>query len=1564
MSIKDKIALFKKELEGNFNLRVKIILNSGRVEIGIPETLNDNYIVLKTDNGNVTLFDFEGWEILKTNHSRREDKKILNETLNKIIMQFNEKKLNKNLMLKKPNFNFPTSLKDLKIAEKEKVKKIWDKINSRYHHLKITKNTMLLSSLMDQYIELSQKYPNISQIYYNIGCILYQTTEKSFEEALNNFERAFGLEKEENYAFNIAAVSIELNLDKKAHEMLTFYFCKKKPSEDIDAWFLFCHLTNHLKFFDSYNSILKTILKSKENHYDINLVFNSILYFLHFNDFNSQIDDGLNFLTNEYISDDLLTYIIKTLNFLIENLKKKQLEPFKRPLSSIIEQNIKRYEKGFIISYKQNKGFGFLRKNDTTYFFHHSAILDSVLLRKLYSGTINKRNKIPVFFEKTVGKKGFAAINISLYRPIHKSFNLAIQFSEEGKFSQALNLMKIVLDENPNYPDAINFYEKWRAYSRYKSIPEGSNPFARAKRAEILDEDFEEAEKLYRTAINTNDNVESAIRDLISLLERLEKFDKAIDIIKLNTDKIKSRNFYEQKLISLYQKTEQFELLVDILYKKLERTEKKFLKVRILKQMGVVYLQKRNFDDALEIYKEVLFLDKENIDAQKKLAICLINLKKFDDAEILLKKITEIALDNETIKILEALGEAKKSGKFLRDDLLAIEDKLTDFSGEISKFAQHYIEKCDYSGVTPEYISIDDKGIKKFIGTQKNAKNEIYKLKEIAKSFGTKNPQERSKNYLSAAKIAFETSDNPYQLFKYLGRSFASKGDSIILQNGHLDAARTWFSEALALFDHIKIYEKYEWDMENALSMFIYSILGQSRIPKPSTTIPPLSATLYEVLNKYPKKEKVFEYISYLNILSRLAGSIIIRTINETEKLKLLTIDFLKSTLSIERDNFSEPFDLTISWNKIHHQTYQKLHELSSEFQTLIHFELSSMWVENAIEKLKKISDSLLFDLDKQYLLKLQTLLNILLEIIKQESFEDREYSLLQIIDRSSEIMNDIELNPTKFSIESIYPFVIIFNNIIKKELNSLYETAFPQISIRLPDKFDTYIPNENHEIIIQIVVKNKLGRSPAESLELIIQEDAHFFTQLKDAHNIKGSLRGGQQKILEIPIKVTKESIESKTFSLTVYAQYRSKSEELTQTEINNFSIKLYSTYDFEEIDNPYAPYAEGGIVDDPKMFYGRRDLLDTIIASLIKAKTQSKSLIIYGQKRSGKSSILYHLKLRLEKYEDILIIDLGNIASILDDGSKYSMIHQILWSILDALENSIKNHIEKGFPRLKLKFPSISEFFNHPSPLQFFNTIFKKYKKIASVTHKWQNNRTILLIDEFSYLYGLILEKKLSKLFMKNWKAILQSNFFNAVLAGQDIMPKFKNMFPNEFGTTQDEKVSYLKKDEAILLIDQPIKIGSFNGESRYREKAIDMIYNLTAGSPFYIQLFCNRLIDYMNRKHSKYITDADIERIKNELIGGVTALGLDKFDNLIDSGDISDRAILSDDILKVLKLIAINSKTGPCNRNIIICETSVPIERILEDLHSREVISCEEGRYYQIRVGLFKEWILVNL
>ena len=393
--------------------------------------------------------------------------------------------------------------------------------------------------------------------------------------------------------------------------------------------------------------------------------------------------------------------------------------------------------------------------------------------------------------------------------------------------------------------------------------------------------------------------------------------------------------------------------------------------------------------------------------------------------------------------------------------------------------------------------------------------------------------------------------------------------------------------------------------------------------------------------------------------------------------------------------------------------------------------------------------------------------------------------------------------------------------------------------------------------------------------------------------------------------------------------------------------------------IENPYAPYAGQAVVGNPEMFFGRERLIEDIAGAL--RKSQNRCVLVYGRYRSGKSTVLYHLERLLQEDKDLLILGLGNIALLGDTNSNVPIWDQILFGILRELEYAIKDRVDEGFPALRLSIPNANELFNHPAPLQFFETLLKELKQ-AFKQAGWGDARVVLLIDNFEYIYHLIVDGKLDASFMQSWQALLQANHFSAVLAGSDVIPKLIDCFPNEFSTTQVEHITYLNSDDARRLIDEPIRIGGKHGKSRYQGRAIERILDLTAGSPFYIQIICHRLVEYMNMRLAELVTEADVEQVKNELIHGVSALELDKFHNLINSRDTSADAISGEDALKILKTIADNSRTSWCHRDRIVCKTSSSIDTILDDLEKRDVVERRE-QSYKIQVELFKEWLIAN-
>ncbi len=1458
--------------------------------------------------------------------------------------------------------NFETPQEEFHGKKNIEFIRIWDRIRSKYEYAyKVNEINPKFGRIQNIVTELKSLYsmlPNSINIRKHLAYALWLIG--NLNESLQLYKETAAISKEDIDWLNLAAIAILEQQERLAIFSLEKYFTNESFSMMPNAWHLllklilqysgnFVLLNFKQKIFSREDAIIfletEIFLLEKYGKHDlaIELIKKS---------FNETSPENLVFNTLNHFNekpDDIYQEIASEIDILCERAQSKP--------KYISNPNINKSQ-GFIYIFKPDRNYGFIKdNNEGKYFFHLSAISDDELRKN--TQLLIHGDQIPVIFEVTQGPKGPLAIGITLARTIDEMYLLAVEYANDGEYPKAIANIKKVLEINPKFSDAQVLYEKWREYARLSGVPRGSNPYARAKRLQLIEKDLNSAAQLLQVAIDQCDNLDSAVKDLAALLAQQGNIQEAINILLKNRSRMLDKKSVDNMLIAFYQSSGQYDRAIILLEKKLIQAPTEGKKAQLMWQIANGYFRQKNYPQAEQRFRNLIKLQPDNNLAQWNLSVCLFKQERYSDAERILNKILSTFPDPQAAHLLDAIVQLK-SGFEPKLDEKIIEITLSSFSGEASGFTQFFLEKCDFEGVRADRVQIQD-----------FSKSDIKKLDGLATELGTRRPKDRATYYLSAAKIVSMLDDeDPNLFYRYLCRSFASRGDSIVIEKKHLDSAREFYCESLSSYDGDRSKKQNdpgdEQDAVNALVRFLFSTLGHSQIPI-TPKIPPIDETLEIVFNQHPDRNKLFDSISYLTYRSRFAAKKILNRLYNKSSLQAMTLDYLRSKCDSSIGNIKNIKDFIRLWNDLQRNIFEEVKFISYELQFIEKLELTTASLEKSIERIKGIENQLRFELDQQRISDLQKILETALDLCKQFTFEEQERLSVQIDSRCQDLFLEIETIPTKLSVEEIYPIIEAIRIKVNSRLIDLYESSTPQLTLRLP--FESYIPDNNQQIEIQITINNRIGCSPAEALELVVQEQGSEDLFLLAIPEIKldCSLRGGDKRILKIPIRIGKEVLKSQTFSLPIYVQYRTRSGETIQTPVNSFSIRLYSEDEFELINNPYAAYAEGGVVGDSSMFFGRDEMIQNVSKAIQESKSQSKCVVIYGQKRAGKSSILYHLKNKLELNDNLLILDVGNIGKFLDDdksSSSYPFVYLILWSILKRLEYAIEDRIEKGKIPIDIFIPSNDiEFYKHPSPLTFFTDHFEKFKRKANKQNEWKNIRVVLLIDEFQYIYTQILADRIPESFMRNWKALLQENYFSAVLVGQDVMPKFKQKFPNEFGTTQDERVSYLKRDDAIKLIDEPIRINGRQGESRFREQAIEMILDLTAGSPFYIQILCNRLVEYMNRKRARLVTEADVEQVKDELIKGTNALGLDKFDNLLNSGDTSTDAISDRDAFKVLSSIALNCKTGPCNRNIISCELSTSIDNVLDDLQKRDVIEIERGQYYSIKVGLFKEWLIVH-
>lgn len=1558
--------LLQKQL--TINDHVTIRLKTGQEIEGLVTELDAEYIVLNHDSRLATvLVDTIGsWELLRkstatpmepgvpSQHVQTEkitEPSVLKKMVT-IEAKYGAKIESARLTMITPDFSVPVT--EFSGRRKEEALRLWSRVTEKYKYAEKIQETHpkfgRIQVIVGDLEILVNWYPTSSLLKEHLAFCLWVMNNRS--KALDLYRQALVGNSNPAVWINTAALSLETDPYLACYTLERLFIETGKIESELEAWYIYLRLVQALKSYDDFGKWIQTKL-DKLSKSSIQVIFESVLFLLISQERKNAAEEillkeegvpptklvgrGLALLTSE--SDAVYQERATQLK------EEFEVKPVALPIPTTPQGE------GAIFSYNPAKRYGFLRATSGgRFFFHRSAVADDELLALL--NDFSYGNLLPVVFTTTEGPKGPLAVDVMIPRTVHQMYELAVKYADDGDYPKAIAQIKRVLAQNPQHVEAQRAHEKWRDDARFAGLPRGTNPYARAKRVQLIEKDLERAEQLFRVAIQSGDSVESAIKDLASLLAQLNRTQEAIDLLQKYRNTATDPRSIDNMLIGYYSVVGEFDAALEILERNYEKATTPAKKAQILWVVANIYLRKREYGQAELSLRKLLQSQPENNAANRNLAISLFKQNRLDEAEQVLNGILKTIPDSQSAQLLEAISEARTTGQSQQIDNIIIETTLTDLSRQISGFGRFILDRADFKGVQPERVQ-----------TQNFRTSDVKQLEELATRLGTSRPRDRAGYYLAAAKIIsiLEEGENPNHFYKYLCRSFASMGDACIIENNPPDSAREFYCEALVAIDNAQSRSGDEQDATNSLVRYLFLTLGASNVPlRPN--IPSIDETIDQVFSKHPQRNRLFDAVAYLVFRSGFAANRILNRIYAKSTFQAIALEYLK-THNIPVRSPIRQFDTFVNlWNDLRREKFGDWDKLAEELRFMQRLELTTAWLENALTRINPISHLLFFDLDQHRISQLQQLLETILDLCKQSTFEEQERLCIQIQNRCQDLLREIESNPTRVSIEELYPIFGMMMKKVSARLDELYEMSTPQIQLRLP--MESYTPDNTYHLDVQVVASNRMGCSPAESLELVIplEEEDNMFAITRPEIKIEGSLRGGEQKILTIPIQISEYMLQNETFSLPVYALYKTRSGETVQTPVDSFSIRLYSPKDFIEIANPYAAYAEGGVVDRNDMFYGRTELIENVANAIAQSESHSKCVVIFGQKRAGKSSILYHLKSRLQANAQILVLDVGNIGSLMDEYSRVPLLYQILWSILTKLQTAIDDRVEAGFTKLEIEFQTDREFYEHPSPLILFNGIFESFKRKCTRLDDWKGTHVVLLIDEFSYIYDQILRGQVPEQFMKNWKALLQNNYFSAVLAGQDVMAKFKLRFPNEFGTTQDERVTYLRREDAVRLIDEPIRIEGPQGESRYRERAIERLLDLSAGSPFYIMIIGNRLVEYMNRKRARLVTDADVEQVTGELIRGANALGRDKFDNLFNSGDTSPDAISDQDALNVLTSIALNSRSGSSARHNISCETQRPLDVILDDLTTRDVIE-KQGEYFRIRVGLLKEWLIAH-
>jgi len=299
---------------------------------------------------------------------------------------------------------------------------------------------------------------------------------------------------------------------------------------------------------------------------------------------------------------------------------------------------------------------------------------------------------------------------------------------------------------------------------------------------------------------------------------------------------------------------------------------------------------------------------------------------------------------------------------------------------------------------------------------------------------------------------------------------------------------------------------------------------------------------------------------------------------------------------------------------------------------------------------------------------------------------------------------------------------------------------------------------------------------------------------------------------------------------------------------KVEEFADLLYlreSPPCFAEIPNPYTPGSP--LKPGNPTFVGREDIFK-FIRQNAPALKRKMILVLVGERRTGKTSILQQLPARLNDPRSIPVYVDGQQLGI-DPG-----IGNFFLGLAEAIAD--------GLERVKVSVPRLTPAELGESPQHVFERFF-----LPTVRERIGERILLLAIDEFEELGARVSRGRLPHEVFPYLRHLIQHEEQLAfIFAGTHMIEELIGDYWSVlFNIAVYRKVEFLSREETIRLITEPVQLQGMV----YDDLAIDEILRLTACHPYFTQLLCNILVNQCNEAQCIYVTVQDVRNALEELL-----------------------------------------------------------------------------------------------
>ena len=237
-----------------------------------------------------------------------------------------------------------------------------------------------------------------------------------------------------------------------------------------------------------------------------------------------------------------------------------------------------------------------------------------------------------------------------------------------------------------------------------------------------------------------------------------------------------------------------------------------------------------------------------------------------------------------------------------------------------------------------------------------------------------------------------------------------------------------------------------------------------------------------------------------------------------------------------------------------------------------------------------------------------------------------------------------------------------------------------------------------------------------------------------------------------------------------------------------------------------------------------------------------QAPVLLLVGQRRTGKTSLIAYLPQRL--LADVVPVRV-NVQRAAAAATNAGLAYSLAQEIVDSARSG---------RNLILPAPALADFRLDPF------VALSDWLGLAERTAKGRD--FLLCLDEFQRLDEVVAatRSRAALNFLRDllehrprWRLLLAGS-----LSAEEMAPYWSDTLIN----ARRLQISYLKPEEARELIEHPVP--GFEQQMRYDGAAREAIVELTLRPPHLVQLVCAELVDLLNREHRHLVRAKNVETI----------------------------------------------------------------------------------------------------